>query len=78
MKSTGPFARPLARSLASLTHCLAPYYSLRSHAPLRSFARIYSLAPELMGKMFLFMTSTHYGTKPGHFETSISHEQESE
>ena len=44
--STGPFARPLARSLAPLTHLLAPHCSLCSRAPLRSFARslTYSLA----------------------------------
>ena len=34
MYSNGPFARPLARSLALLTHSLAPYCSLRSRAPL--------------------------------------------
>merc|ERR1711989_100441 len=33
--STGPFARPLARLLAPLTHSLAPDCSLRSR-PLRS------------------------------------------
>ena len=37
--STGPFARPLARSLAPLTHSLAPHCLLRSRAPLRSIAR---------------------------------------
>ena len=34
--STGPLARPLARSLAPLTHSLAPHCSLHSRAPLRS------------------------------------------
>ena len=34
--STGPLARPFARSLAPLTRSLAPHYSLRSRAPLRS------------------------------------------
>ena len=57
MKSTRtwPFAGPLAHSLAPLTHSLAPYCSLRSRAPLRSFVRSLarSLAPELMGKIFL-------------------------
>ena len=37
--STGPLARPFARSLAPLTHSLAPDCSLRSRPPLRSFAR---------------------------------------
>ena len=40
----GSFARPLARSLAPLTHSLAPHCSLA-----------HSLAPELMGKRFLSM-----------------------
>ena len=35
----GPFARPLARLLAPLTHLLAPYCPLRSRAPLRLFVR---------------------------------------
>ena len=34
--STGPLARPFARSLAPLTHLLAPDCSLRSRPPLRS------------------------------------------
>ena len=51
--STGPFARSLARSLAPLTHSLAPHCSLCSRAPLRSFA--HSLASELMGKRFMSM-----------------------
>ena len=44
--STGPLARPFARSLAPLTHSLAPLthslapdYSLRSRPPLRSLFR---------------------------------------
>ena len=37
--STGPLARPFARSLAPLTHSLAPDYSLRSRPPLRSLIR---------------------------------------
>ena len=37
--STGPLARPFARSLAQLTHLLAPPCLLRSRAPLRSFIR---------------------------------------
>ena len=37
--SAGPLARPFARSLAPLTRSLAPHYSLRSRAPLRSLAR---------------------------------------
>ena len=37
--SAGPLACPLARSLAPLTHWLAPYCSLRSRAPLRSLVR---------------------------------------
>ena len=55
--STGPFARPLARSLAPLTHSLAPHSSLRSRALPRSFVRslAHSFAPELMGKEFMFM-----------------------
>ena len=50
--STGPLARPFARSLAPLTHSLAPYCSLRSRAPLRSFVRslAHSLTPELVGE----------------------------
>ena len=36
--STGPLTRPFARSLATLTRLLAPHYSLRSRAPLRSLA----------------------------------------
>ena len=44
-KSTGPVARPFTRSLALLTHWLAPHCSLRSRAPLRSFVR--SLARSL-------------------------------
>ena len=38
----GPLAPELARSLAPLTHLVAPHFSLRSRAPLRSF--VYSLA----------------------------------
>ena len=34
--STGPLPCPFARSLAPLTRSLAPHYSLRSRAPLRS------------------------------------------
>ena len=37
--STGPLARPFARSLAPLTRSLAPHYSLRLRAPLRSLGR---------------------------------------
>ena len=37
--STGPFTRPLARSLAMHTHSLSPHCSLRLRAPLRSFGR---------------------------------------
>ena len=37
--STGPLARPFARSLAPLTCSLAPHYSLCSRAPLRSLVR---------------------------------------
>ena len=37
--STGPLARPFARSLATLTRSLAPHYQLRSRALLRSLAR---------------------------------------
>ena len=50
--STGSFAPPLARSLAPLTHSLAPHCSLRSRAPLRPFvcSLAHSLAPELIGK----------------------------
>ena len=36
--STGPLVRSLARSLAPLTHSLAPHYSLHSRAPLCSLA----------------------------------------
>ena len=43
--STGPFARPFARSLAPLTHSLAPDCSLCSCPPLRSLTR--SLARSL-------------------------------
>ena len=38
--STGPLARPFARSLAPLTRSLAPDCSLRSRPPLRSLARL--------------------------------------
>ena len=37
--STGPLARPFARSLAPLTRSLAPDCSLRSRPPLRSLVR---------------------------------------
>ena len=37
--SSGPLARPFARSLAPLTRSLAPHYSLRSRASLRSLVR---------------------------------------
>ena len=37
--STGPLARPFARSLAKLTHLRASPCSLRLRAPLRSFFR---------------------------------------
>ena len=37
--STGPLARPFARSLAPLTRSLAPDCSLCSHPPLRSLVR---------------------------------------
>ena len=37
--STGSLARPFARSLAPLTHSLAPDCSLRSRPPLRSLIR---------------------------------------
>ena len=37
--STGPLARPFARSLAPLTRSLAPDCSLRSRPPLRSLIR---------------------------------------
>ena len=40
---TGPLACLFARSLAPLTHSLAPHYLLRLRAALRSLA--YSLAP---------------------------------
>ena len=45
--STGPLAPPLARSLAPLTHSLAPHCSVA-----------HSLAPELMGKKFLSIKAT--------------------
>ena len=38
--STGPLARPFARSLAPLTRSLAPDCSLRSRPPLRSLVRL--------------------------------------
>ena len=44
-----PLARPLTRSLASLTHSLAPHCPLWSHTLLRMFAR--SFAPELVGQL---------------------------
>ena len=43
--STGPLARPFARSLAPLTRSLAPDCSLRSRPPLRSL--VHSLAHSL-------------------------------
>ena len=45
--STGPPARPIAGSLALLTHSLAPPCSLRSRTPLPSFVclRAHSFAP---------------------------------
>ena len=49
--SSGPLARPFARSLALLTHSLAPVYWLCSRAPLRSLAHsLTSLTPELVGQ----------------------------
>ena len=47
----------LARSLALLTHSIAPHCSNRLRAPLRSFVRslAHSLTLELMGKRFLSM-----------------------
>ena len=56
MKSTrrvaGHSLLRFARSLAPLTHSLAPHCSLRSRAPLRSLVHslAHSLTPELMGK----------------------------
>ena len=38
--NTGPLARPFARSLAPLTHSLAPDCSLRSRPPLHSLVRL--------------------------------------
>ena len=53
--STGPLARPFARSLAPLTRSLAPDCSLRSRPPLRSLVRslarsLTSLTPSLVGQ----------------------------
>ena len=46
-RSTGPLARPFARSLAPLTRSLAPDCSLRSRPPLHSLAHFtHSLARE--------------------------------
>ena len=44
-QSTEPFVTPFARSLAPLTHSLAPRCSFRSRAPLRSL--VSSLARSL-------------------------------
>ena len=51
-KSNGPFVPLFARSLAPLTHLLAPHSSLRSRAPLRSLVRslAHLLTPVLVGK----------------------------
>ena len=40
--STGSLARPFAHLLAPLTRSLAPNFSLRSRAPLRSFIRLFA------------------------------------
>ena len=49
--STGPLARPFARSLALLTRLLALPCSLRSRAPLRSLGRLLTLlTPSLVGQ----------------------------
>ena len=44
--STGPLAHPFARSLAPLSHLLAPHCSLRSFVHLLA----HSLTPKLMGE----------------------------
>ena len=59
--STGPLARPLAHSLAPLTHLLALDCSLRPRPPLRSLVRSLShfahsltlLTPSLVGKCII-------------------------
>ena len=50
--STGPLARPFARSLAPLTRSLAPHYLLCLRAPLRSLVRsLAHFTPELVRKV---------------------------
>ena len=74
--TTGPFASPFTRSLAPLTHSLAPHCSLRSRAPLRSFAHslAHSLIPELMGKRFFSMNKTcRFHTFSAHCAMGGSH-----
>ena len=59
--STGPLACPFARSLAPLTHSLAPPCLLRSRIPLRSF--VCSLAhfihSQARGKVYNLMSQYH-------------------
>ena len=43
--STGPLARPFTRSLAQLTHLLAPHCSLHSRVPQHSFVRSLACSP---------------------------------
>ena len=59
--STGPLACPFARSLAPLTHLLAPHCLLCSHAPLHSL--ICSLPRgKVIDKMaFFFCVFFHFG-----------------
>ena len=80
--STGPFARPFARSLAPLTHSLAPDCSLCSCPPLRSLLRslahsAHSLARGKLNYWCLKMTwlcpivrPSHYGSEQPNDGTS--------
>ena len=74
--SIGPLARPFARSLAPLTHSLAPKCSLRSHPPLRSLAHFaHSLARRTVNNwlfclcFFLFLTIVSLMKRKGSWKT---------
>ena len=81
--STGPLARPFARSLAPLTRSLAPDCSLRSRPPLRSLVRslahfAHSLARgtvnDWMAILSVFFSIFDHSARPAN---DISHAQES-
>ena len=69
--STGPLARPFARSLAPLTHSLASDCSLRSRPPLRSLVRSLRSLPRSWESEFLMsqndLVLSHSGPAPPRF-----------